>query len=147
MEVDPPSPAIPRSSSCRQSESYTLLQENQIKFQDDHEKEVFKLLKDKEFTLTPLIDVDLLQKIGMGSEFELIFCNIGWEEACHLNENRSRLLTIEFLCTLQLGEDEISFRLFNQSFSLSLKNFSNMLNFHESCKIDVEDALLDFDRT
>jgi hypothetical protein len=56
-----------------------------------------------------------------------------------LNENGSRLLTIEFLFTLQLGEDEISIRLFNQSFSLSWKNF-NMLNFHESCKIDVENA-------
>jgi hypothetical protein len=83
----------------------------------------------------------------MDSEFELIFHNIGWEEAWHLNENGSRLLTIEFLCTLQLGEDEISFRLFNQSVSLSWKNFSNMLNFHESCKIDVEDALPNFDRT
>jgi hypothetical protein len=104
-------------------------------------------LKDKEFTSTPLIDADLLEKAGMDSEFELIFRNIGWKEAWHLNENRSRLLTIEFLCTLQLGEDEISFRLFNQSFSLSWKNFSNMLNFHELCKINVEDALPDFDRT
>jgi hypothetical protein len=60
MEVDPLSPIVRRSSSCHQSESYTLLRENQMKFQDDHEKEVFKLLKDKEFTLTPLIDADLL---------------------------------------------------------------------------------------
>jgi hypothetical protein len=104
-------------------------------------------LKDKEFTSTPLIDADLLQKTGMDSKFELIFRNIGWEEAWHLNENGSRLLTIEFLCTLQLGDDEISFRLFNQSFSLSWKNFSDMFNIHESCKIDVEDALPNFDRT
>jgi hypothetical protein len=135
MEVDPPSPTVQRSSSRHQSRSYTLLRENQIKFQDDREKEVFKLLKDKEFTSTPLIDADLLQKIGMDSEFELIFRNIGWEEDWHLNENGSRLLTIEFMCTLQLGEDEILFRLFNQSFSLSWKNFSNMLNFHGHVKL------------
>jgi hypothetical protein len=60
MEVDPPSPVVRRSSSHRQSESYTLLRENQIKFQDDREKKVFKLLKDKEFTSTSLIDADLL---------------------------------------------------------------------------------------
>jgi hypothetical protein len=53
-----------------------------------------KLLKDKEFTSTSLIDADLLRKTGMDSEFELIFGNIGWEEAWHLNENGSRLLTI-----------------------------------------------------
>jgi hypothetical protein len=51
------------------------------------------------------------------------------------------------MCTLQLGGDEISSRLFNQSFSLSWKNFINMLNFYESCKIDVKDALPDFDIT
>jgi hypothetical protein len=89
MEVDPPSPDVRRSSSRRQFESYTLLRENQIKFQDDHDKKAFKLLKDKEFTSTPLIDANLLQKTYMDSEFELIFCNIGWEEACHLNENGS----------------------------------------------------------
>jgi hypothetical protein len=119
MEVDPPSPVVQRSSSCHQSESYTLLRENQIKFQDDHEKEVFKLLKDKEFTSTSLIDADFLQKTGMDSKFKLFFHNIGWEEAWHLNENGSKLLTIEFLCTLRLGEDEILCKLFNQSFSLS----------------------------
>jgi hypothetical protein len=62
MEVDPPSPVVRRSSSRHQSESYTVLQENQIKFQDDREKQVFKLLKDKEFISTQLIDADLLQK-------------------------------------------------------------------------------------
>jgi hypothetical protein len=51
------------------------------------------------------------------------------------------------LCTLQLGENEISFKLFNKSFSPSWKNFSNMLGFLESCNIDVDDALEEFDRT
>jgi hypothetical protein len=119
MEADPPSPTVRRSNSRRQSKSYTFLRENQIKFQDDCKKKVFKLLKDKEFTSTPLIDVDLLQKTSIDFKFELIFRNIGWEEAWHLNENGSRFLIIEFMCTLQLGEDEISFGVFNQSFSLS----------------------------
>jgi hypothetical protein len=60
MEVDPPSHAVRRPSSRRQPESYTLVRENQIKLQDDQEKEIFKALKDKEFSATPLIDVDLL---------------------------------------------------------------------------------------
>jgi hypothetical protein len=69
MEVDPPSPAIRGLSSRQQAEVYTLLRDSQIKFQDDQEKEDHKLLKDKEFTSTPAIDSDILNTIGMDSEF------------------------------------------------------------------------------
>jgi hypothetical protein len=93
------------------------------------------------------MDLDLLHTLGMDSEFELIFRNIGWEDAWLIIENGCRLLTIEFLCTLQLGENEILFRLFNKPFSPSWKNFSNMLGFHESCNVDVDGALGELDRT
>jgi hypothetical protein len=73
MEVDPPSPAIRGSSSHQQAKVYTLLRDSQIKFQDNWEKEVYKLLKDKEFTSTLIINPDLLHTIGMDSEFQLIF--------------------------------------------------------------------------
>jgi hypothetical protein len=69
MEVDPPSPVVQGLSSRQQDEVYTLLRDSQLKFQDDREKEVYKLLKDKEFTSTPVIDPDLLHTIGMDSEF------------------------------------------------------------------------------
>jgi hypothetical protein len=91
-------------SSRQQAEVYTILRDNKIKFQDDQEKEVYKLLKDKEFISTPVVDPDLLHTIGMDSEFQLIFRNIGWEDAWTITENGCRLLTIKFLCTLQLGE-------------------------------------------
>jgi hypothetical protein len=51
------------------------------------------------------------------------------------------------LSTLQLGEHELSFRLFNKPFSPTWKNFSNILGFYESCNVDVDDALKEFDRT
>jgi hypothetical protein len=142
MEIDPPSPIVQGSSSRQQAKVYT-----QIKFQDNQEKEVYKLLKDKEFTSTPVVDPGLLHTIGMDSKCQLIYRNIGWKDAWTIIENDCRLLIIEFLCTLQLGENEISFRLFNKSFSPSWKNFSNMLGFHESCNVDVDDALEEFDRT
>jgi hypothetical protein len=69
MEVDPSSPTVRGSSSRQQAEVYTLLRDSQIKFQDDGEKEVYKLLKDREFTSIPIIDLDLLHTIGMDSEF------------------------------------------------------------------------------
>jgi hypothetical protein len=83
----------------------------------------------------------------MDSEFQLIFWNVGWEDAWTIIENGCRLLTIEFLSTLQLGEQEITFRLFNKPFSPTWKNFSNILGFHESCNVDVDDALKELDRT
>jgi hypothetical protein len=58
-----------------------LLRDNHIKFKDDQEKKIYKQLKDREFTLTPIIDPDLLQSVGMDSEFELIFRNIRWKNA------------------------------------------------------------------
>jgi hypothetical protein len=45
------------------------------------------------------------------------------------------------LSTLQLGEQEISFGVFNKPFLATWKNFSNILGFHESCNVDVDDAL------
>jgi hypothetical protein len=53
MEVGPSSLTVQGSSSRQQAKVHTLLRDSQIKFQDDREKEVYKLLKDKEFTSTP----------------------------------------------------------------------------------------------
>jgi hypothetical protein len=81
MEVDPLTFTIGSSSRQRWEVLYTLLRDNHIKFEDDREKKIYKQLKDREFTLTPVIDPDLRQSVGMDSEFELIFRNIGWENA------------------------------------------------------------------
>jgi hypothetical protein len=137
MEVDPPSPAIESSSCSTLEETFTLLRDKQIKLQDDREKKIYRELKDREFTHTPAFNPALLQAIGTVSEFELVFNNIGWENAWELNEQGCRLLTIEFLCTLQLGDTEVSFRLFNKEFSPSWKNFSRFLGFPKQCVVDI----------
>jgi hypothetical protein len=61
MEVDPPTFAASSSSCQRQEVLYTLLRDNHIKFEDDREKKIYKQLKDQEFTLTPIIDLNCLQ--------------------------------------------------------------------------------------
>jgi hypothetical protein len=66
---------------------------------------------------------------------------------CLGNELGCRLLTIEFLCTLQLGENEVSFILFNKPFSQSWKNFSTFLGFPKLCNVDIDNALNDFGGT
>jgi hypothetical protein len=77
MEVDPPSSAI-RSSSCSAlEETFSLLGDKQIKLQDDHEKKIYRELKDREFTHTPAFNPALLRTIGMDSKFEFVFKNVG----------------------------------------------------------------------
>jgi hypothetical protein len=93
-----------------------LLQDKQLKLQDDREKEIYKKLKDRDFILTPAFDPALLQAIGMDFEFDLVFKNIGWEDAWEINEQGCKLLTIEFLCTLQTIDSEVSFSFLGNNF-------------------------------
>jgi hypothetical protein len=83
----------------------------------------------------------------MDFEFGLIFNNVGWENAWELNEHGCMLLTIEFLCTLQSEDTEVSFRLFNKELLPSWKNFSRFLGFLEQCAIYKDAAINYFDRT
>jgi hypothetical protein len=78
--IDPPSPIV-ESSSCQAStENLILLKDKKIKLQDDCEKKIYRELKDQKFTHTLAFNPTLLQTIGMDSEFELVFKNVGWEK-------------------------------------------------------------------
>jgi hypothetical protein len=76
------------------------------------EMEAYNLIKNCEFVHTPLYDPALLQAIGMDVEFTSIWKAIGWEEVDPLWEQGSRLLTIQFLCSLKEVDNGITFRLF-----------------------------------
>ena len=82
----------------------------------------------------------------MLTEFKLIFRSIGWEDAWGIDEPGCKLLTIEFLCTLQPTNSEVSFRLSGKEFSVPWKKFSELLGFHSQCIIDVNSAIQDFNR-
>ena len=113
-DVNPPSPAVGRSSQAAPVEKNVLLQEKQLKLHGDREKDVYKKLKNKDFVLTPTYDPALLQATHMNSEFDLIFKTVGWENAWDIDEQGFKLVTIEFLCTLQPTDLEVSFRLFGK---------------------------------
>jgi len=66
----------------------------------------------------------------MNTEFEIIFTTVGWENVWEINEQGSKLLTAKFLCTLQITDSEVTFRLFGKDFSVPWKNFSELLGFH-----------------
>jgi hypothetical protein len=73
-----------------------------------------RLYKDCEFKPIPTFDPYFLQKTGMDAEFDLIFCNIEWDNNWSILEDGCKLLTLEFLCTLSFTETYVSFRLFNK---------------------------------
>ena len=91
MEVDPPSAAVGAPFQSAPMERNVLLQEKQLKLQDDREKNINKKLKDRDFILTPTFDPALLQSTGMDSEFELIFKVVGWEIAREIDESGCKL--------------------------------------------------------
>ena len=55
-------------------------------------------------------------------------------------------MTLEFLCTLQITDIGIQFRLFGEEFSSPWKDLSLLLGFNSQCVVDVDHALQDFDR-
>jgi hypothetical protein len=99
-------------------ERNVLLQEKQLKLRGDREKNIYKKMKTQDFVLTPAYDPALLQAIGMTTEFGLLFRTIGLEDAWKIDEPGSKLLTIEFLCTLQPTDAKVSFRIFRKDFSI-----------------------------
>jgi len=80
--------------------------------------QAYNLIKDHEFIHTPAYDPDLLQKIGMDIEFATIWKAVGWENVAPIDEQGSRLLTIQFLYSLQEVEGGITFHLFEKEYYL-----------------------------
>ena len=67
------------------------------------------MLKNRVFQTTWQMDLDLLGKIGMNFELYRIHQALGWVSVSG-DEKGSRLLTIQFLCTLREVPDGITFR-------------------------------------
>jgi hypothetical protein len=66
----------------------------------------------------------------MDAEFDLLFCNIGWDNNWSISQDWCKLLTLEFLCTLSFTETYVSFRLFNEQYEFSLGEFLTVINYH-----------------
>ena len=118
MQINTPSTAIGALSGSSSTEKNILLEEKHLKFHNKTEKDTYTKLKTRRFILTPAYDPALLQSTGMNAEFEIIFKTIGWENVWEINEPGLKLLTAEFLCTLQTTDSEVTFRLFGKDFSI-----------------------------
>jgi hypothetical protein len=79
-----------------------------LDLEGDREMQAYNHVKDCEFVHTPAYDPDLLEKIGMNTEFTTIWKTIGWENVAPIDEQSSRILTIQFLCFLKEVEGGIT---------------------------------------
>jgi len=116
MSTDPPADAQPSSSSIAQR---VLLTVTHLALRDAREKNIYNNLKSKNFVHTPVLDEVFLCETGIATELDTIFQFVGWSSFASITELGSKLLTIEFLCTLQLTQTGVSFRLFTQEFYLT----------------------------
>ena len=67
------------------------------------------MLKHQDFGHTKAFNPDLLEKTGMDVDFACVWHAVGWVDFVPIEENGSRLLTIQFLCTLREVDDGVSF--------------------------------------
>nr|AAX95929.1 hypothetical protein LOC_Os11g26450 [Oryza sativa Japonica Group]ABA93434.1 hypothetical protein LOC_Os11g26450 [Oryza sativa Japonica Group] len=104
------------------------------------------MLSDREYAHTREYSLELLKKISMDVEFRAIWKAVGWQRFAVVDEPGSRLLSLQFLCTLKEIEDEISFCFFHKEYTLTWKGLSTSLGFHDSCKIDLQKGISGFEK-
>jgi len=93
-----------------------------LALRDSREKSIYNKLKNRNFVHTPVLDEVFLYETGVATEIDTIFQFVGWTSFATITELGSKLLTIEFLCTLQLTKTGVCFRLFTQDFCLTWRN-------------------------
>ena len=80
-----------------------------LDLRDDCEHQAYATIKNRSLGHTRAFDLDLLKKIGMDVDFARVWHVVGWDDFVPVEENGSRLLTIQFLCTLREVDDGVSF--------------------------------------
>jgi hypothetical protein len=113
---------------------------------DDQERQAYYMPRDREYTHTREYSLELLEKIGMDTNFRAIWKVVGWQRFAMVDEPGSCSLTLRFMCTLKEIEDRISFRFFHKEYTLSWKGLSILLDFHDSCKIDLQKRISAFEK-
>jgi len=117
-----------------------LLEESHIRWQSKMEKDAFKKLKTRRFIHTTMYDPLLLQATSMDTELTFIFQVVSWDGFWNIAEQESKLLTLEFLCTLQITDSRVKFRFFGKEYSSPGKDLSLLLG------SNLDHALQDFDK-
>jgi hypothetical protein len=71
---------------------------------------------------------------------------VGWEKFVVVDKPGSRLLSLQFPCTLLEVADGIYFQFFCKEYHLSSRELSLLLGFHHNCKINFRNATSAFEK-
>jgi hypothetical protein len=71
-----------------------------LDLRDKRERQANAILKHQNFGHTKALDLGLLEKTGMDVDFTRVWHAVWWGDFVPVEENGSRLLIIQFLCTL-----------------------------------------------
>ena len=123
-----------------------LLSDADLDLVDDQERQAYYMPRDREYTHTREYSLELLEKIGMDTNFRAIWKVVGWQRFAMVDEPGSCSLTLRFMCTLKEIEGRISFRFFHKEYTLSWKGLSTLLGFHDSYKINLREGISGFEK-
>lgn len=113
---------------------------------NQQEYQKYLSIRGRLFEHTKVLDPALLINAGMATEFTSVFNALGWQSFWQVDELGIRLLTIEFLCSLQVAHDRIFFRMFNQEFDFTWNQLSIALGFDDACLLDINHACRRFNK-
>ena len=105
------------------------------------ECQAYAMIKNRSFGHTRVFSLDLLEKTDMDVDFTRVWHAIGWDGFVPIEENGSRLLTIQFLYTLREVDDSVSFRLFRVEHYFNWRNFSHLLGFSARLPVSLKKSL------
>ncbi|WVZ70531.1 hypothetical protein U9M48_019191 [Paspalum notatum var. saurae] len=129
---------VPTSSTHRP----ILLLDSQLMPRGQDEAKALRSLHQKIYALTKCFDEDLLVDTGMREEFIEVFQAMGWSDFAEIPEGGIVLHTKEFLMTLRTDTRRegiyVWFRLFNIDYELTLRQFSNLLDFSPQCTLSED---------
>jgi len=105
---------------------------------NQQEYQRYLMIRGCTFEHTKIFDLNLLNSTGMNVEFNSVFSTIGWQGFWkYADELEIKLLTIEFLCSLQVFHDGVYFRMFNQDFNLPWSQLNIVIGFDEAWLLDT----------
>jgi len=96
---------------------------------NDRDRQAYAMIKNRSFVHTRAFDPKLLEKTGMDVDFARVWHAVGWDDFVPVEENGSRLLTIQFLFTLRKVDDSVYFQPFGVERYFNWRNFSHLLGF------------------
>jgi hypothetical protein len=110
---------------------------NDISIRTTKEMEKYESLHRQEFAHTCIYDVNLLERVGLDEELPTNLQTISWGKLYDKPHLGLCLLTLEFLMTFEIVEENrksfMKFRLIGKSFGCDFSRFSELLDFFKSC--------------